>query len=185
MRSPEDWLKQALVILRREGVEGVRVERLARDLSISKGSFYWHFRDRSDLLGRMLDYWDSEMTGAIIEETERKGGTPVQRLWTIMTTVRRRHAADFDVAVRAWAAFDRTAAKVVKRVDARRLDFVRSRFRELGFRGRALDTRTRLFVHYVSTEPSILPRPPAAEGEKLARAALSLLTARPDDQGQG
>ena len=40
--------------LARHGIESVRVEVLARDLGVSKGSFYWHFRDRSELLEKLL-----------------------------------------------------------------------------------------------------------------------------------
>ena len=50
-----DWLDAALTSLVRGGIEGVRVERLARDLGVTKGSFYWHFEDRPDLLRGLLD----------------------------------------------------------------------------------------------------------------------------------
>ena len=48
--SKAEWLAQALEVLAAEGVQGVRVERLARDLGIAKAGFYWHFRDRRDLM---------------------------------------------------------------------------------------------------------------------------------------
>ena len=47
--SKAQWLERALEVLETEGLQGVRVERLARDLGIAKAGFYWHFRDRSDL----------------------------------------------------------------------------------------------------------------------------------------
>ena len=55
--SKAEWLAQSLEVLAAEGVQGVRVERLARDLGIAKAGFYWHFRDRRDLMQSLLDYW--------------------------------------------------------------------------------------------------------------------------------
>ena len=57
-----DWFEAALRVLRTEGHSSVRVERLARDLDISKSGFYWHFRDRRDLELQLLDYWAHEYT---------------------------------------------------------------------------------------------------------------------------
>ena len=58
--QPEDWIRAAFARLASEGIEAVRVELLARDLGVSKGSFYWHFQDREELLGRMFDRWEKE-----------------------------------------------------------------------------------------------------------------------------
>ncbi|MHC4350247.1 MAG: TetR/AcrR family transcriptional regulator, partial [Planctomycetota bacterium] len=49
-KSKAHWFQAALAALAREGIQGVRVERLARDLGVAKSGFYWHFRDRDDLL---------------------------------------------------------------------------------------------------------------------------------------
>ena len=55
-----DWIRAATARLAQEGIEAVRVEVLARDLLVSKGSFYWHFRDREDLLNSVLSHWEGE-----------------------------------------------------------------------------------------------------------------------------
>ena len=64
------WMVAGLEALRKGGVAGVRVERLAADLGITKGSFYWHFRDRGGLLEALLEFWSREMTDV---EFERVG----------------------------------------------------------------------------------------------------------------
>ncbi|MBR9990945.1 MAG: helix-turn-helix transcriptional regulator, partial [Gemmatimonadetes bacterium] len=46
MSGREEWLSAAAQAMSDGGVEAVRVEAIARDLSITKGSFYWHFKDR-------------------------------------------------------------------------------------------------------------------------------------------
>src|SRR3984957_6647595 len=55
-----DWVRAAFARLAQDGIDAVRVEVLARDLHVSKGSFYWHFRDRDELAGAMLEQWDED-----------------------------------------------------------------------------------------------------------------------------
>src|SRR5215475_9389836 len=56
--QPTDWIRIGFSQLAREGIESVRIEVLARELGVSKGSFYWHFRDRDELLMQMLEQWE-------------------------------------------------------------------------------------------------------------------------------
>ena len=58
--QPDDWIRAAFARLSTEGIESVRIELLARDLGVSKGSFYWHFQDREELLAKMLDRWEGD-----------------------------------------------------------------------------------------------------------------------------
>ena len=60
--SKAQWLEMALTVFRNDGEPGIRVELLARRLGISKAGFYWHFKDREDLLNQLLDYWVHEYT---------------------------------------------------------------------------------------------------------------------------
>ena len=62
-----DWIRVASARLSQEGIEAVRVEVLSRELRVSKGSFYWHFRDREDLLNSMLSHWEADETAWLHE----------------------------------------------------------------------------------------------------------------------
>ena len=53
-RTGADWLKAARLALLHRGPDAVRVEPLARGLGVTKGSFYWHFKDRNALLEALL-----------------------------------------------------------------------------------------------------------------------------------
>jgi len=55
----EDWEQAALQMLAKRGLVGLAIEPLARELGVTKGSFYWHFTDRNALLKSALDKWES------------------------------------------------------------------------------------------------------------------------------
>ena len=60
-------------VLEREGEQGIRVERLARELGIAKSGFYWHFRDREELLGAVIDFWEREYTSTVVLQLDAEG----------------------------------------------------------------------------------------------------------------
>ena len=63
-----DWIGTAVEALARDGLRAVAVEPLAERLGATKGSFYWHFRDRNALLQAAVEHWERT---AIDEELER------------------------------------------------------------------------------------------------------------------
>lgn len=170
----EDWLAAALEVLKCEGVGKVNVVRIARDLGVTSGSFYWHFKDRNDLLRSLLDFWVRSQTEAILEEVDQ--GTPSERLLKLMETLTLGEQARYEVAVRAWAGFDNMAADVVRGADKRRIEWVRSIFLELGFSGIEAEMRARLFVYYQLAEPIVLWREPKSKRREIIRLRYRLLT---------
>ncbi len=65
-----DWLLAALEVFVAQGIEAVRITRLADDLGVTRGSFYWHFSNRDDLIDALVEYWRDKNTRAIIEAME-------------------------------------------------------------------------------------------------------------------
>ncbi|MEZ4247941.1 MAG: TetR/AcrR family transcriptional regulator [Polyangiales bacterium] len=124
--SANDWVRAATLRFAASGADAVRVEPLAKELGVSKGSFYWHFVDRAALLEAVVDAWERHGTYAIIEAVERGSETPAERLWSLFehTFGTPTEVEAFETAVRAWATLDPHARAVAKRVDARRLAFV-------------------------------------------------------------
>jgi AcrR family transcriptional regulator len=62
-----DWLLSALEIFVAEGIDAVRITRLAQELGVTRGSFYWHFENREDLIDALVSYWKDKNTRAITE----------------------------------------------------------------------------------------------------------------------
>jgi AcrR family transcriptional regulator len=62
-----DWLLKALDIFITEGIDAVRITRLADELNVTRGSFYWHFSNREDLIDALVAYWKDRNTNAIVD----------------------------------------------------------------------------------------------------------------------
>lgn len=108
----------------------MRVEALAVSLGVSKGGFYWHFKDRGTLLEEMLDAWEKAVVEDVIARVESQPADPrakLQQLFELAPSV------DFPVelAIRDWARRDGDVAKRVRRVDNRRMEYLRSLFGQL------------------------------------------------------
>jgi len=127
-----DWVKAGLAALAAGGIEAVRVERLAVALKVSKGSFYWHFRDRADLQEAMRQAWAQRSTDWVIERVTEHGGDAQQRLRKLFELAGVK-PPPMEKAVRAWAALDPATAKVVRAVDEKRTGFVRALLSEMGY----------------------------------------------------
>ncbi|MEX2109320.1 MAG: serine hydrolase [Gemmatimonadaceae bacterium] len=123
-----DWMRAARLALLHSGPDGVRVEPLARALGVTKGSFYWHFRDRADLLEALLAEWEAE---ASLLSDALGSPDPVTDLRKILLEVERRtHASErgewpSDAAIFAWAAVDPAVAKRINRAEVIRMRLLR------------------------------------------------------------
>ena len=142
----QDWIDAAVRALAERGIEAVRIEQLARDLQVTKGSFYWHFRDRNALLRTLLEAWKARATDDIIALVEARGGNAQERLLTLGNTV---FNADgrLDRQVRLWAANDPSAQLAKQEVDGLRLSYVTSLFAELGFTPAEASARAGFVYH--------------------------------------
>ena len=174
--SREAWLYHALEILRDEGIQGVRVDRMARDLGVTKGSFYWHFKDLSDLRQSILNHWAARYSDVVSENPEYLNDDPKQGLLAAMTRVRDDKLDAFEVAMRSWADHDPVADEAVRAVYERRTKFVQGFFRRLGFRGLDAEMRTRSILCYMSWEPNMYVEDLPGRRLNLLKLHLELLT---------
>jgi AcrR family transcriptional regulator len=161
------WLSAGLEALRKGGVGSVRVERLAGDVGITKGSFYHHFRDRGALLDAVIEYWSREMTDAEFERIQTLRGGLAARLVALAEDVLEKGMGRYDPAIRAWARADRKVAAAVAQVDRRRIKALAGLFDEGGFTPAEARTRARTFYTFLLGEPQV--RAPAREGGELEK----------------
>jgi AcrR family transcriptional regulator len=144
VRTPRDaWMRAGLRALAGGGPDAVRVEVLATSLGVSKGGFYWHFKDRQALLEEMLDGWEKAMVEDVIAQIESQPTKPrdkLRQLFALASTV------DFPVelAIRDWARRDDKVAARVRRIDNRRMDYLRLLFAQLGLDEEEVEVRALL-----------------------------------------
>jgi AcrR family transcriptional regulator len=170
------WQEAALELLHNEGINAVTVDALAIQLGITRGSFYHHFEDRNELSKEMLGYWKQKWTTELRDDVDALGLDGLQSLTALANLIGHRNAAGFDTAVRAWAIHDDMAREVVREADKIRLDFIRSQFEKIGFKGLDLENRSRLFLYYSMSEPAFFDPPDTQTSQDLAQIRISFLT---------
>jgi AcrR family transcriptional regulator len=156
--SRADWFEVALRVLAEDGVQAVKVERLARELGIARSGFYWHFKSREDLRNQLLDHWAHEYTEILSDNPELRTLDPRARLTRIAETVLEHGLSQYDLSYLAWASIDVGVARQVRKVIDTRLDYIQAALAELGFEGQELEMRTRTFVAYEMAQASLYAR---------------------------
>jgi AcrR family transcriptional regulator len=127
-----DWAGAALEALSRGGVDAVAVEPLASRLGATKGSFYWHFKDRESLVQAALDLWEQQQTEAVIGGLSRLGG-PADRLRALVDLVLTHPGEEEDPVVALSRDVRHPAvAAALERVTRRRIDYIAAQLAELG-----------------------------------------------------
>lgn len=145
--SRNAWIANALKLIGTGGPDAVRLEALCAALGVTKGSFYWHFKSRADFLAAAFAAWEERETEAIIATVETHGGTPREKIETLFgEAMSGRVDFGVELAIRHWARLNAVAALSVKRVDARRADYLEQLLRQDG--KSAADARIRASAIY-------------------------------------
>ena len=128
----DDWISAAWDMLGENGLDGVRVEPLARRLGVTKGSFYWHFKDRHQLMEALLDRWFSIWDDQMLPDME-EAANPADRIWALFESVLGRLTRGQTVSLRMMSHSDADVARRIDERDAQRLSFLTSQLVEIGF----------------------------------------------------
>ncbi len=129
----EDWVRAALLAVAEGGTAAAAIEPLAARLGTTKGSFYWHFKNRSELIAAALALWEREATDRIIEELQGVED-PVERLELVLRAAME-DESDEDGAIDASllaTAGDPLVGDAIRRVQRKRLRFLEDCFRDMG-----------------------------------------------------
>jgi AcrR family transcriptional regulator len=176
--STDEWVAAAYARFHEEGLAGVRVEAIARDLGTTKGSFYHHFVDRAALIAAVMDRWAGEQTEHFATEADAAPG-PRERLEVLFRAIGERRVpgeASLYLDAEREGVGDR-----VREVTERRVTYVASALTELGIEpGEA--RRRALAAVGMALGLELLARGGAGSlmGNRadMSRSLLQLLTAR-------
>jgi AcrR family transcriptional regulator len=142
--NPQDWVKAALDLLVEEGIEGVRVDTLARKLGVTKGSFYWHFKTRDELLDALADSWGETEGESFMTEVMALPGDPRSKLALLGAIYLRENYPAYERAMRGWALTDPRAVDALKKAGVRTMRTLVLLYRELGFDPAEAEFRARI-----------------------------------------
>ncbi len=175
------WLRKALDVLFANGIALVKVEILARKLKLTKGSFYWHFRNRDDLLRSMVDWWREQQLSFIARLGEQHVDDPASQIKAVINFTQHTEDSHHDVAMREFARFNKLAALAVAAVDQQRVDYLAQLFRAADFTEQEALLRARtLYFYQVGEYTTSLVIDPGLRDE-LAERQFKLLVCRPLD----
>lgn len=146
------WIDFAMGVLAEEGLEGLRVEVLARRLNVTKGSFYWHFRDRQALLNAVATRWRDDR----IREVDERASIPAAQAMAQILHLIDTYATQpnftrmkLELAIRDWARRDSLVSAAVESVDHARLHNATRLFELAGFPPDDAHTRALLLFTHV------------------------------------
>ena len=172
--TPERWIEAATEVLVDHGIDSVRVDTLAQQLRVTRGSFYWHFRDREELLRRVLQAWRELATEQLTRRLESARDDPRDQLRDLISLPFRGRsavrAARIELAIRAWARRDAMARAFVDEADAARIGYIAQVFSSLGFA--IAEARSRAFLLYSYELAEALLSAPGSAALRQERALL-------------
>ncbi len=137
---PAEWVNAGLKALAGAGFTALRADSLAKSLGVSRGSFYWHFRDVGEFHRAVLQRWREVALEEIVAEVEAVAGDRLEALLRRAFTAR----SSLEVAVRAWATAAPEAKAAVAAVDAKRESYLRALLIETGLETNHATTRARI-----------------------------------------
>jgi AcrR family transcriptional regulator len=132
-----DWIKAGFRALNTGGPKAIRAEAIARDLEVSKGSFYWHFKNLADLQKAMINHWQDQATNAFIATVDQTGANAPDKLRHLFAMIAGDLAdpyggAGVEAAIRDWARYDTAVQTALYAVDAQRITYVQTLLAQSG-----------------------------------------------------
>jgi len=177
----QQWLDAGLAVLAEEGATGLRIDRLAARIGLTKGSFFHHFGGAAGYRSALLEHYEQLTLGAFAAAIEARRGLGTRDTLTWLTDLATTDAAsirraELDLAVRAWAASDAEARAVQARIDATVIDALQATWRPAVESDAA--ARTAALVPYLVSLGAAMTVPPIS-AEELRRVYELLLDAVP------
>ncbi len=150
-----------MAVLGEQGIDGVRVEVLAKKLGVTKGSFYWHFENRDALLAAMLADWRRRATLTIIDRIEAQDQTALTRLRMLMQVpfqIKADGGAQVELSIRLWARRDKAARNALHEVDELRLRYIARLLRQIGLSEDKVEARAIFAYAFQRVATSLIPQ---------------------------
>jgi AcrR family transcriptional regulator len=179
----DDWITAALAAIADGGLAAVGVEPLAARLGATKGSFYWHFKNRDALLEAAIRRWEKETTTDVAAQITAARDAPASQFRRLVASVIERAEQDRVGPALLASATHPAVAPALERVTATRLGLIATVLQRLGFP--PADARRRALLAYSAylghgqlahSTPRVLPATKAGRRAYLNDAVHALTT---------
>ena len=174
----QQWLARSLEILSDGGPGELRIDNITHKMNLSKGSFYWHFKNRADYIESLANYWDRWANDAVIERVSAMDSDPVSKMKSLIETVIGGNLSAYDAAVQMLVHKEPQIAPIVIQGFIKRHGFLNSLFKQLGLKGKELESRARLFVGYLILDAVLIDQESKKKRMEKALNMLEFITSR-------
>lgn len=144
--SKEKWISHGLTVLAKQGHGALKADTLARSLKVTRGSFYWHFKDISDYHAAVIELWRQETTEGVIARTNAFADSSM-RLPTLFRAALASSNTALEKAMLAWALSDQNARRAVAEVEAIRVHYVEQLLRAANVPASSIESRAQI-IHW-------------------------------------
>ncbi|WP_028711830.1 TetR/AcrR family transcriptional regulator [Paracoccus sp. J55] len=142
--SREGWLEAGYQALIDSGIDAVKILPLARQLNLSRTSFYWFFEDREALLTALIDGWEARTTRPFVAATREYADSQAEAMLNVLACfLSGVFDARLEFAVRSWALQDGKVAARIEAADETRLGALRDMLVRWGHGEQEADVRAR------------------------------------------
>ncbi|MGR3493082.1 MAG: TetR/AcrR family transcriptional regulator [Shimia sp.] len=147
--TAEDWLRAARDTLVSRGVAHVKILALAAELGVSRSSFYWYYRDRTDLLAGLLGEWEKRNSASIVTNCALPAPDISHAVCNFFVCFLDDTLFDqgLDFAIREWARIDPQVRGKIDAADTQRLVAVTAMFEAHGYAAAEADARARILYY--------------------------------------
>ncbi len=130
-----NWINTAIEVFKIHGIEKVKIDSIAKDLRVTRGSFYWHFKKRQDLLDEILLSWEEINTRDVIKNLDNLKLPEKKQLEQLLKLAFSSSVEDFafEKSIRVWALTDENVMNVLKRMDKQRISYLQRLIVEIGW----------------------------------------------------
>jgi AcrR family transcriptional regulator len=181
----DDWVAVARKAMIASGVDDVKVDVLARRLKVTRGSFYWHFESRQDLLDALLEDWESTnrreiaTVGDLVEKEGKDGLVGLFRVWLAEDP----SFPAFDIAIRGWARKTPKISEIVREIDDAWIDLLRASLERGGITFPESLVRARIMYFHQVGYFALALKEDRASRVKLSTYYYNALTGLPAPKG--
>lgn len=141
----DNWIEAALEVLLQEGIHSVQITSLSKLLGVTRGSFYWHFETRDELLEALIAEWRARNTKVLVNtlsssQTLEEGILDLFSVWSD----HKQFDPALDKAIRNWSNSSKEVHELLQKEDDNRVEAIASFFARFDYEANEAFIRARV-----------------------------------------